>query len=197
MAVTKFKTTSSFTNLTKYDSFLAGNTAYDPAAFESIATATGTGSSGTITFSSIPSTYTSLQIRFNAITASDTALYVRINGVTSSGSYNQHLLEGEGTSALAAGGSGIGSTRINIGGYNINVGATYPWTGLIDIHNYTSTTQNKTIRTLNGSDRNGTGLICLSSGLFINTAAVTSVSLIADANFTTSTTVSLYGIKGA
>ena len=32
-------------------------------SFESIATATGTGSSGTITFSSIPSTFKHLQIR--------------------------------------------------------------------------------------------------------------------------------------
>lgn len=166
-------------------------------AFESIASATGTGSSGTITFSSIPSTYQSLQIRFNAITAFDTALYVRLNGVTSSGSYNQHLLEGDGTSPYAAGGAGIGSTRINIGGYNVNVGATYPWTGIIDIHDYTSTTRNKTVRCINGSDRNGSGLIALSSGLFINTAAVTSVSVIADQNFTTSSTFALYGIKGA
>lgn len=166
-------------------------------AYESIASATGSGASGTITFSSIPGTFTSLQIRFNAITTADTALYLRLNGVTSAGSYNQHLLEADGFGAYASGGSAIGTTRINIGGYNANVGATYPWTGIIDIHDYTSTTRNKTVRCLNGSDRNTSGLVSLSSGLFINTAAVTSVSLIADQNFTSSTTVSLYGIKGA
>jgi len=165
-------------------------------AYESIASASGTGSSGTITFSSIPSTYTSLQIRFNAITSFDTSFYVRLNGVTTS-SYNSHLLEGDGSTVYAVGDASLGLTRMSLGQWNVTVGATYPFSGIIDIHDYTSTSRNKTIRNFVGSNKNGTGAIDLTSGLFINTSAVSSVSLIADQNFTTSTTVSLYGIKGA
>ena len=49
MAITSIKTGSSFTNLIKYNDFLAGNTAYNPIppnSYESIATVTvGSGGS--------------------------------------------------------------------------------------------------------------------------------------------------------
>jgi len=63
MAITSIKTGSSFTNLVKYNDFLGPNSAYIPTSYESIASATGTGSSNTITLSSIPSTYKHLQLR--------------------------------------------------------------------------------------------------------------------------------------
>jgi hypothetical protein len=76
-----------------------------PSSFESIATATGTGSSATITFSSIPSTYQHLQIRGIARATSggetepiDLRLY--FNGLTT-GIYSSHALYGNGSSAAA------------------------------------------------------------------------------------------------
>ena len=58
------------------DSLLAGNAAYNPSSFESIATVT-LGSSGAVTFSSIPSTYKALQLRFMAKAIRDSSLRSR------------------------------------------------------------------------------------------------------------------------
>ena len=63
MANTKFSTSSINQGLVKSRSMLVGNEAYEPPGFYSIATANGTGSSGLITFNSIPSTYQHLQVR--------------------------------------------------------------------------------------------------------------------------------------
>jgi len=167
-------------------------------AYESIATATGTGSSGTITFSSIPSTYTSLQIRLNGRSTNASAartFYTKFNS-DSSFIYAIHQLQGNGTAASANAGTSqwlesgavtAASTASNIMGVSI-----------LDLHNYASTTQNKTLRSITGYDTNGAGIIYLGSGLWPSTSAVTSVTLeLASGNWTTDTTISLYGIKGA
>ena len=66
---------------------------------------------------------------------------------------------------------------------------------ILDVHDYASTSKNKTIRSLNGNDQNGAGDIYLTSGLWLSTAAVTSLTLFTSANYL-NTTFSLYGIKG-
>ena len=164
-------------------------------AFESIASATGTGSSGTITFSSIPSTYTSLQIRYQFFTSvAGNALRVRFNGDTGT-NYARHNLYGNGTT-VSAGGNATQSFLTP--GSNANgPSATSPVVGIIDIHNYSSTTQYKTLRGLSGVDQNGAGDVNLNSGLWLSTSAITSIELYTgSSNWTTSTVFSLYGIKG-
>jgi hypothetical protein len=70
--------------------------------------------------------------------------------------------------------------------------------GILDIHDYTSTTKNKTFRSITGRDNNGSGQITLYSGLWLSTSAITSISLnTSGSNFTTASTFALYGIKGA
>lgn len=169
-------------------------------AFESIATATGTGSSGTITFSSIPSTYQHLQIR--GITRSDKAsatenLELIVNSDTGS-NYSYHRLSGNGSSALAAGSATqsyifLGSTPAASTTSNILSAIT------IDILDYASTSKYKTLRAMAGMDSNGqyTPFIGLLSGLWQSTSAINSITLRYDGtNFTTQTTFALYGIKG-
>lgn len=174
-------------------------------AYESIATATGTGSSGTITFSSIPSTYAALQIRL-IDKATRTASfgsndgYLRLNGDTGS-NYAYHYLIGDGSSASAAGGASQTTMRIARIDQSSYTGlSNIMAVGIIDIHNYASTTQNKTVRYITGNDTNnvGDGQINLGSGLWASTSAVNQVEIyLSGTNFTTSTVVSLYGIKGA
>ena len=208
MAITSIKTGSSFTNLQKYNDFLGPNAPFIPTSFESIATATGTGSSGTITFSSIPSTYKHLQIRFIARAASggDTLpvnLQFRLNG-DNGANYTQHNLSGDGTSALA---TGFNTTDVAGEPFFRNsyagsgMAANIMGVGIIDIHDYASTTKNKTLRTLSGTNYNSgtTGeRIVLSSHLWTNTAAITSITLTSGGarTFATTTVFSLYGIKG-
>ena len=72
---------------------------------------------------------------------------------------------------------------------------------IVDIHDYASSTKNTTVRSLVGWDSNNDvdgGYIRLTSGLFNNTASVTSISLVdLGGNFTTTSTFALYGIKAA
>jgi hypothetical protein len=177
------------------DSLLAGNAAFNPSSYESIATITGTGSSGNIVFSSIPSTYTHLQLRYNSITGDSDEIWMRLNGDGTS-SYATHRLTGNGSAASAAGTASLSFVRIN--GLVTLTGGIYPTVGIIDIHNYSSTSINKTVRGITGNENNGSGEINLISGVWLKTDAITSLRIQASGtNFTSSSTFSLYGIKGA
>jgi hypothetical protein len=174
-------------------------------SFESIATATGTGSSATITFSSIPSTYKHLQIRgiyrdTRTVNTIDVPISIRFNS-DSGGNYISHQLTGNGSAASAAS-SGTGDDKINIYNAGVTDGTSAGIVGasIIDIIDYASTTKNKTVRGFAGGDANTASTdfkVSLSSGLWINTAAVTSITVFGTAaNLSTSTVFSLYGIKG-
>lgn len=166
-------------------------------SFESIATATGTGSSGTITFSSIPSTYKHLQIRLRAFANSENpAMYIRLNS-DSATNYSWHYLSGDGTSAGVA--AAATQSQMNIADYGVMSNATYPTVAIIDLQDYANTTKNKTVRTFLGTDKNNAFAqgVELVSGLWRSTSAVNNISItVSGANFTTTSTFALYGIKG-
>jgi hypothetical protein len=201
MAITSIKTGSSFTNLVKYNDFLAGNPAFSPSSYESIASATGTGSSGTITFSSIPSTYKHLQIRYTAKIASGggtdiVPIILRFNGNTSA-VYRSHYLTGNGTTASA---SADGSAQT--GGYILisdsGTASNIQGVGIVDVIDYASSTKNKTVRVFQGMDKNASGgVVRLSSTGFYDTTAISSIDFITlSGSFNTTTEFALYGIKG-
>jgi hypothetical protein len=161
-------------------------------SFESIATSTPT--SGTsVTFSSIPSTYASLQIRAY-VQAGDGSGRVRLNGSSSTSDYAAHILRGDGANVIASG-AGTGSYD-GVPYYNYYSSASGAVI-IVDIHDYASTTKNKTVRLANGIDINGGGYMALWTGLYLSTTAVSSITITAGGGFTTGTTISLYGIKGA
>lgn len=197
MAITKL-TTSSINNIVKYNDFLAGNTAYDPGGFWSIATATGTGSSGTITFSSIPSGYKHLRLIYNGRTTRTTNLEgysIRFNG-DSGTNYAYHTLYGDGSIPVAEGitastGGIIGWTATDF--YSSNITGV----SITDILDYGSTTKNKVTRAFTGFDTNGAGRGGTTSSVWLSTAAITSISIVTNSgfNWTTQTTFELYGIK--
>lgn len=166
------------------------------SSFESIATATGTGSSGTITFSSIPSTYQHLQVRWIAKdNIGSEFISVRLNGDTGA-NYARHGLRGNGATVGATG----NASQTSFYGFGISNGTntTYQNVGIFDLHDYASSTKYKTARVISGVDGNGTGEIDLISGLYMSTSAITSISFImtGGANFDTTTKFALYGIKG-
>jgi hypothetical protein len=176
---------------------LAGNAAYDPAATWLIQRVAGTGSSGVITFSNIPQTYQHLQIRVLArATSSGNNINVTLNGNTGS-NYAYHNVGGNGSIVFANG----NATQTYMGFDDFTTvsseGTGTMGVGIIDIHDYTSTTKNKTLRGFGGRDNNGSGNIKLHSGLFVNTGAITSITLTHNASsFTTASTFALYGFKG-
>jgi hypothetical protein len=171
-------------------------------AFESIASANGTGSSGTITFSSIPGTYQSLHFRIRARSdwaggATDVVKVV-VNSDTGT-NYVNHWLRGDGAAVSATFYTGLNELRFIRGAAAGTAAANIVAVDVMDIHDYASTTRNKTFRWFGGQDNNGSGDVALISGLWISTSAITSISFspINGTNWTTATQISLYGIKGA
>jgi hypothetical protein len=165
--------------------------------YELIATAFGTGSSGVITFSSIPATYSHLEVRFTAInSSSDRQVNLTMNGITS-GSYIRHSLNGTGAAVeSSASSTSVTSiqlvTLMSLSSETDNAGA-----GVINILDYSSTTKNTTIRALYGQTFN-TNRIFLTSGALLDTAAITSLTFTAQtANFASNSRFSLYGIRGS
>lgn len=160
-----------------------------------ISTAYGTGSSGTITFSSIPSTFKHLQIRAVASkdTAGDIEFGVQFNSDSGS-NYTWHRLTGNGSSVSSGWYGGVGSASYV--GYVTGTGtANAHAANVIDILDYTNTNKNKTIRALVGTT-SSSNLIRLNSGIWFSTAAISSVTLTYGGwNFTTASRFSLYGVS--
>lgn len=167
------------------------------SSFESIATATGTGSSTTISFTSIPSTYKHLQIRVNGRSDSAAAagsISVYANNDTTSANYARHRLSGEGTTASATGAASLTMLLGRVSAATATAGIM--GTSIIDVLDYQSTSKYKTFRSFSGQDQNGTGDLWLTSGLWLNTAAINRIDLVLGGNWTTASTIALYGIKG-
>ena len=169
--------------------------------YESIATSTGNGSASSFTFSSIPSTYQHLQIRLIARgvrSFSSEQLYLRLNGDTGS-NYAYHSLIGNGSGTETSGtanGNVMFLTEFPAANETANIFAT----SVIDILDTNNANKNTTVRSLSGYDNNGntgnyTSRIWLGSGLWMNTSAVTSVTVLSNGAFANNTTVALYGIK--
>jgi hypothetical protein len=180
---------------------LAASGAGGGGSFESIASATGTGSSPTITFSSIPSGYVALQlrclVRSTEAGAGKSNLIIKLNNDSTTANYRTHYLYGDGGvgAGTITGSAGLRfNDTLSRGGQPANVMATQ----IIDIQNYTGAI-NRTVRMFSGMDANdATGILGLYSGLYISTTAITQIDYTCpDGNLSTNTVISLYGIKGA
>jgi hypothetical protein len=162
-------------------------------SYESIATASPVGV-GSVSFSSIPSTFKHLQIRFSIIGTGSQRLGVQANGDTGGTNYAFHVLTGNGTSVFSDGSGNYSQLSIMYYGRTI---ALMPTVGIFDLMDYASTTKNKTSRSITGVEDNsvGTGYIELESSLWKSTAAVNSLTFLANSGTFTGS-VALYGIKG-
>jgi hypothetical protein len=172
-------------------------------AYELISTTTLSGTSTGVTFSGIPSTYRHLQIRMVSRTNEAGATYnnsglIELNTDTTNGNYAGHYLQGNGSGvnsgALAF---KVGSLRdLQTSLSTSNAFAEH----LIDLPDYAQTTKYKTVRVLSGminSDYGARGC-SLTSLLWMNTAAVTSITLKPNSgsSWVSFSRFSLYGIKG-
>jgi hypothetical protein len=183
----------------------AGNTMIFPGSYESIATVTvGAGGASSITFSSIPATYSHLQIRGISRVGSAGSgagtndLLVQFNGVTTS-TYSRHALYGTG-SAAGVNGSGSNTSAYAARAVTPRSGITASVFGtfVIDILDYADTNKFKTIRSLAGMDSNDTnGIVALASGSSQSTSAVSSITLFDESSFSfvQYSQFALYGVK--
>lgn len=165
-----------------------------PSSYESIATVTGTGSASTLSFTSIPSTYTHLQIRGINNDTAGYSIDMTFNSDTAT-NYSIHQLYGDGTTISAFGAVNFAYIFAGVAGYP---GTTQVAPMIVDILDYKNTNKFKTCRMLTGSDSNGavTGYVEFNSGLWRSTSAITRIDLKMTGSFSTTATFALYGIKG-
>jgi hypothetical protein len=172
----------------------------DAGDFVSIASTSLTGTTATVTFSSIPSTFAHLQLRLSVrSTPSLERMNMRFNNDSGASSYDVHRLQADGSSAgndsridkdacwlVSAGPLGV-----------TNVADVF--TGvIIDILDYTNTNKYKNLKVLCGTDTNSAGSVEFTSGTWKSTSAINRIDMtIPSSNFAQYSTLSLYGIRSA
>lgn len=160
--------------------------------YEPIATTTLSSATSTITFSSIPSTYTDLKIVMTATSDSASLGQIRFNSDTAT-NYSSTYLSGNGSTVASSRRTG----RTGIDFFEGSVSTSIPALSIIDIFSYRGST-NKTALISDFLDLNGSGQVESIAGLWRSTSAITSVVLRGNGmNWAIGTTATLYGIKAA
>jgi len=163
---------------------MAAGSTYTP-----IATTTLGSAAATVTFSSIPGTYTDLILigAFSCSAATGTAF--NLNGDTGSNYSGTHI-EGDGSSAF----SGRNSNATNTG-WTYDTTSNGQVNGIAHFNNYSNTTTYKTLLSRYNTPGTQTGARV---SLWRNTAAINTILITASsANFNTGSTFTLYGIASA
>ncbi len=164
-----------------------------PATYEPIATTTLGSATATISFTSISASYTDIRVVLvGSHETTATTLRMQVNSDTGT-NYSYTELIGDGATASSS--RGTSSSRINCGNANFN--NTQPSLITVDWFSYAGST-NKTCLVTASQDRNGSGSVLRTVGLWRSTSAITSVQLFpATGNFAAGTTATLYGILKA
>ena len=168
-----------------------------PATYEPIATSTLGTAAPSVTFSSIPATYTDLRlVIFCAGTSSaGKGVAIQLNSDTGT-NYSGTRIYGDGATASSARQSNFDYLFFN----NTSTSTTIPTFYTVDFFSYAGST-NKTALLTGSADKNGSGAVERVVGLYRSTSAITTikVTLYTDgsANYNTGSTFTLYGIKSA
>ena len=161
-----------------------------PNTYESIATQTLGSAAASVTFSSIPSTYTDL-VLVTSTKYTSTASHCLLQANSDSGTnYSNTFLYGDGSSAYS------GRQTNNTGCFIGRANTTEFGVGITHIQNYSNST---TFKTVLSRGNLASSLTIAYVGLWRNTSAITSLSIVGNAGdtFTTGSTFSLYGIAAA
>jgi len=145
-----------------------------------------------ITFSSIPATYTHLQVRGIMLNGSAVDNWMQFNSDTGS-NYSYHQLVGSGTAASSS--SVASASKIPFG--YIDGTSSQPSSFVCDILDYANTNKYKTSRMLWGYETNAATYadIRIISGNWRNTNAITSITIYPNSgNFNTYSSFALYGV---
>lgn len=161
--------------------------------YEPIATTTLTSAVTTITFSSIPSTYTDLRLVWTGISTTDGQnLGLKFNS-TSSG-YSVIELTGNGTSALSSRLTGATQFYLNSAGA---ISSTWPALYDINIFSYAGSKYKTSLVSFLSNKNSVAGNSSKSVSLWQNTNAITTIDIICTSTMKVGTTATLYGIKAA
>jgi hypothetical protein len=161
-----------------------------PITYEKIATTTLGSTSSTVTFSSIPSTYTDLVLILDTLSAnSGDDARLQFNGDTGT-TYSSTQLFANGPTPTSNRNTSQTSMRL----FN-DLYSTTRSVGIANIMNYGNSTRFKT-----ALSRFGTGSISVGTfvGLWRNTSAITSLTVVhTGSGFASGSTFTIYGIKAA
>jgi hypothetical protein len=159
-----------------------------PSTYEPIATQTLGSAAASVTFSSIPSTYTDLVLIISGtIVGSDGGNLVTFNGDTGS---NYSFTQFYGTGSATASNRSSNASSMQLGRQG-----SVQSNSIINILNYSNTTTNKTAI---ARGNNTGGIVVAQVGLWRSTAAINSIAISNESgNFNTGSTFTLYGIKAA
>ena len=145
-----------------------------------------------VTFSSIPATYTDLVLVIGNLTFSSGGNpQVQYNGDTATNYSNTDLY---GTGSAAGSTRNTSNNYINTGFSATNGSASEPATVILQIQDYANTT---TYKTLLGRGNRAGGEVQTNVGLWRSTAAINQVLVKTTSTFQTGSTFKLYGIEAA
>lgn len=163
-----------------------------PATYEPIATTTLGSTATTVSFTSIPGTYTDLVLVTSIkATSADTNQWMRFNS-DSGTNYSSTNLYGTGTSALSFRQSSEDKFNSVLSGYLVT---TQNCPGIYNIMNYSNTT---TFKTMISRFSNSSVVAQAEVSLYRSTSAITSIEIFTTPNsFAVGSTLTLYGIKAA
>lgn len=157
-----------------------------------------------ITFSSIPQTYRHLvlrcSLRGNRVGFVSEQVYLRFNG-DSNANYCSHYLYGAGA------GGGVSGSNVNssviffdqmVGN---NEAANIFSSHVVSILDYRAPSKFRVVRSFGGYDINGTpggntGFAWMGSGAWLNTNAISSITVLSNSAFVQHSAVALYGVVG-
>ena len=148
-----------------------------------------------IVFAGLPTggQYQHLQLRITAASATNQSAYnMTINSDTNNANYRYHLSGG-------AGSDGLASQTTNNRNMGILRNNTYFSTAIVDILDFSNTNKYKTYRVLSGVDQSSAGFVGFSSNLWMNTNAITKITIdkTDGSLWNQYSSFALYGIKGS
>jgi hypothetical protein len=188
MAINRFSQSSVQNAFPKYNSLWDGVSA--AGGMDAISSVIVSSAVSSVTFNSIPSTYTHLQVRMRLLNAS-TNTWVYIDFAGTSPVYS-HIVYGDGATATAG---AFNNSYSRIIGYSSG-DTVNPGVIITDILDYANTNKTKTVRSLFGYDMNGpTGYTGLVSNLHNSTSAINSLTISCGTNFAQYSSFALYGVK--
>ena len=181
-----------------------------PSTYEPIATQTLGSAASTVTFSSIPNTYTDLvlvgSMRVTVNTYNNMNFpCIRFNGDTGTNySVTEMYTRNDSSSwrTVSGGNSSPNQNEMNLGGVaTTNFGSNIFTTQIVNIMNYSNTTTNKAVISSGGTGGDLTNMDGVKHhvGSYRSTSAISSLSWTptSSGNFTAGCTFTLYGIKAA
>jgi hypothetical protein len=156
-----------------------------------IATQTLGTAANTITFSSIPATYTNLRLVIVSLSSTTNAQFVQVNNDTAT-NYSLTALYGNGASASTY--ALTSAVRWDVASEIVGGSSTIPFLIEMEFFSYAGST-NKTVLFKSSEDLNGSGATICKVGLYRSTSAINRIDIKRTAgNYNIGTTATLYGI---